>query len=175
LDLVETVSWQPQQTGVLFIITQQVQPACIMAVMQSQQAWIISQHLGSPLVQVMTQPSLVISHLHMPMVMLQQQTIMPFIIMQQLHMPPASIVHRFCIMPHATLSVQEQVIFIPPWHFSNLRVSQRGTIMYPAGVVAGVPTGEVPIPGMPMPCIPIAVRSIIIVVMRQTPSRWNPP
>ena len=38
----------------------------------------------------MTQPSAVISHLHMPMVMLQQQTIMPFIITQQLHMPPAN-------------------------------------------------------------------------------------
>jgi hypothetical protein len=123
------VSWQPQQTGVLFIMTQQVQPACIMAVMQSQQAWIISQHFGSPLVQVMTQPSAVMSHLHMPMVMLQQQTIMPFIIMQQLHIPPAIMVQRFCIMLQATLSVQVHVIFMPPVHFSNLMVSQRGTIM----------------------------------------------
>ena len=63
----------------LFIITQQVQPALSMQAMQSQQAWIISQHLASPLVQVMHTPSLVISHLHMPMVRLQQQTIMPFI------------------------------------------------------------------------------------------------
>ena len=47
-----------------FIIRQQLQPAFIMAVMQSQQAWIISAHLASPLVQVMTQPSLVMSHLH---------------------------------------------------------------------------------------------------------------
>ena len=30
------------------------------------------------------------SHLHMPMVMLQVQTVMPFIIIQQVHMPPAS-------------------------------------------------------------------------------------
>ena len=72
-----------------------------MAAMQSQQAWIISQHLLSPLVQVMQTPSSVISHLHMPIVRLQQQTIMPFIIMQQLHMPPAIIVQRFCIMLHA--------------------------------------------------------------------------
>ena len=86
---------QPQQTGVPFIIMQQVQPAFIIVAMQSQQAWIISQHLASPLVQVMTQPSAVISHLHMPMVRLQQQTIMPFIIMQQLHIPPAIIEQRF--------------------------------------------------------------------------------
>ncbi len=102
--------------------------------MQSQQAWIISQHLASPLVQVMTQPLSVISHLHMPIVRLQQQTIMPFIIMQQEHMPPASIVHKFCIMLHAILSVQVQVIFMPPWHFSILIV-QRGTIIQFAPVV----------------------------------------
>jgi hypothetical protein len=42
-------------------MTQQVQPARIMADMQSQQAWIISQHLASPLVQVRTQPLSVIS------------------------------------------------------------------------------------------------------------------
>src|SRR4051812_30867548 len=58
----------PQQIGVLFIMTQQVQPAIIMVDMQSQQAWIILPHSASPEVQVMTQPSLVISHLHMPMV-----------------------------------------------------------------------------------------------------------
>jgi hypothetical protein len=33
-----------QQTGVLFIITKQVQPASIMHVTQAQQAWIMSQH-----------------------------------------------------------------------------------------------------------------------------------
>jgi hypothetical protein len=72
----------------LFIIMQQVQPACIMVFMQSQQAWIISQHFWSPLVQVMQTPLLVISHLHMPIVKLQQQTIMPFIVQQQPHMAP---------------------------------------------------------------------------------------
>jgi hypothetical protein len=40
----------PQQTGVLFIITQQVQPAAMQAVMQSQHAWIILQQSASPLV-----------------------------------------------------------------------------------------------------------------------------
>jgi hypothetical protein len=74
-----------------FIIRQQVQPSLSIVAIQSQQAWIISQHFWSPLVQVTQQPLSVMSHLHMPIVRLQQQTIMPFIIMQQLHMPPASI------------------------------------------------------------------------------------
>jgi hypothetical protein len=65
----------------LFIRTQQVQPAFIMQLRQSQQAWIISQHLASPLVQVMQTPLSVVSQRHRPIVMLQQQTIMPFIIM----------------------------------------------------------------------------------------------
>jgi hypothetical protein len=97
----------------LFIIRQQVQPSLSMVAMQSQQAWIISAHLGSPETQVTVQPLSVMSHLHMPMVRLQQQTIMPFIIMQQLHMPPCIMAHRFCIMLHAILSSQVQVIFIP--------------------------------------------------------------
>ena len=152
---------QPQQTGVPFIIMQQVQPAFIMLDMQSQQAWIMSQHFWSPLVQVMTQPSAVISHLHMPMVMLQQQTIMPFIIMQQLHMPPANMLQRFCIMLQAILSVQVHMTFMPPWHFSNFMV-QRGTIIMfmPAGMPGVIP---VPMPVPPIMPVIIAVRSIIIV------------
>jgi hypothetical protein len=130
--------------------------------MHSQQAWIISQHLASPLVQVMHTPSLVISLLHMPMVRLQQQHIMPFIIMQQLHMPPASIVHRFCTMLHAILSSHEQVIFMPPWHFSILNV-HFGTISQFGTVGMAVP--GVAIPGMPIPGIPIPVRSIIIALV----------
>ena len=63
----------------LFIIMQQVQPALSMALMQSQQDWIMAQHCASPEVQVTVTPLSVISHLHMPMVRLQQQTIMPFI------------------------------------------------------------------------------------------------
>ena len=118
---------QPQQTGVLFIVMQQVQPHFIMQAMQSQQAWIISQHLASPLVQVMQTPLGVISHLHRPIVMLQQHTIMPLWTQQQLTMPPASIVQRFCIMLHPIWSGQAQVIFMPPAHFSNFMV-QRGTI-----------------------------------------------
>ena len=41
----------------LFIITQQVQPAFCMFIMQSQQAWIMAQQAASPLVQVMHTPS----------------------------------------------------------------------------------------------------------------------
>jgi hypothetical protein len=146
---------------VLFIITQQVQPALSMQLMHSQQAWIISQHFGSPLVQVMQTPSLVMSHLHMPMVRLQQQHIMPFNIMQQLHMPPASMVHRFWTMLQAILSSHEQVIFMPPWHFSTFNV-QRGTISQLG--MGGMALGAV-IPGIPIPGIPIPVRSIIIVLV----------
>ena len=127
LALAEVVGLQPQQTGVLFIMQQQVQPAAIMVLMQSQQAWIIASHILSPEVQVIVQPSLVISHLHRPMVRLQQQTIMPFIMQQSVHMPPWSIMQRFCIMLQAIGSSQLQVIFMPPVTFSILRV-HRGTI-----------------------------------------------
>jgi hypothetical protein len=146
---------------VLFIITQQVQPSLSMQARQSQQHWIISQHLGSPLVQVMQTPSLVISHLHMPMVRLQQQTIMPFIMQQTVHMPPAIIVQRFCTMLQAILSSQLQVIFMPPVHFSILKV-QRGTIIQLVGIPVGLPIVGLPMPGIDMPCIPIPERSIIM-------------
>ena len=52
-------------------------------------------HSWSPLVHIMQQPSLVISTLQCPIIMLQQQTIMPFIIMPQLIMPPAIMAHKF--------------------------------------------------------------------------------
>jgi len=65
----------------LFMQTQQTQPAAHIEAMQSQQDWIIAQQAGSPLVQVMQTPSSVISHLDMPIIKLQQQTIMPLIIM----------------------------------------------------------------------------------------------
>ena len=120
-----------------------MQPAFIMAEQQSQQAWIMAQQSLSPLVQVMTQPSVVISHLQAHMEKLQQQTIMPFIIMQQEHMPPASMLQRFCIIAHDILSSQVQVIFIPPAHFS-IFIVQRGTIIMftPLGMAAGAPIME---------------------------------
>jgi hypothetical protein len=146
----------------LFIMRQQVQPSLSIQARQSQQLWIISQHLASPLAQEMQTPLAVISHLHMPIVKLQQQTIIPFIMHQQLHRPPASIEQRFWTMLHAILSSHEHVIFMPPWHFSILNV-QRGTrcMFMTAGMPVGVPIAGV---GMPGAVIPIPVRSIIIVL-----------
>jgi len=144
----------------LFIIMQQTQPALSMVVRHSQQDVIICEQLLSPLVQVMQTPSLVISHLHMPIVRLQQQTTLPFIIMQQLHMLPARALQSCCSMLVAMGSSHTQVIFMPPVHFSILNV-QRGTIiqfmdgvMPPGMAVAGIPW--VLIPGRPAP-----IRSII--------------
>jgi hypothetical protein len=145
---------------------QQVQPAFMQAAMQSQQPWIMSQQPLSPLVQVTQHPSLVISHLHMPMVRLQQHAIMPFIMQQQLTMPPAIIAHRFCIMVHAAGSEHEQVIFIPPAHFSILNV-HRGTITRFGAMGAPMP-GIVGAP-IPMLVMPVVGRSIIIVPVMIAP------
>jgi hypothetical protein len=126
----------------LFMHTQQTHPDSVIAHMQSQQAWIIAQHAGSPLVQVMQTPSFVGSHLHMPIARLQQHIIIPFMIMQQLHMPPAIIEHRFCNIVADMASSHLQVIFMPPAHFSIL-ILQRGTIIHcgAAGMPAGEPIG----------------------------------
>jgi hypothetical protein len=133
-----------------------------MAAQQSQHAWIMAQQLLSPLVQVMQTPSFIVSHLHMPIIMLQQQAIIPFIIMQHEHIPPASIVQRLCIVATAILSSLVHFIFMPPGHFSIWSV-QRGTIIIFIG--PAIPDGPVivppGIPGIPMPGIPIAPRSII--------------
>jgi hypothetical protein len=87
---------------------------------------------------------------------------MPFIMQQQLHMPPWSIVHRFCTMLQAILSSHEQVIFMPPLHFSTFMV-QRGTVIQfmPCGK-DGALTGGVMRPGVAMPAIPIVVRSMVL-------------
>jgi hypothetical protein len=69
-------------------------------------------------------------------------------------------------MLHAILSSQVQVIFIPPWHLSNFSV-QRGTIIQLAGIVAMPPVMGIPMPVVPMPAI--ALRSIIMLVMSETP------
>jgi hypothetical protein len=128
----------------LFMQTQQTHPDSVMAHMQSQQAWIMVQQAGSPLVHVMQTPSLVGSHLHMPMARLQQHIIIPFMIMQQLHMPPVIIEQRFCSMVAEMASSHLQVIFMPPAHFSIL-ILQRGTIIHcgaagiPAGALIGPP------------------------------------
>ena len=128
----------------------------------------MSQQALSPLVQVTQQPSLVISTLQAPMVMLQVQTIIPFIMQQTLHIPPAIIVHKFCIIVQAAASSQMQVIFIPPAHFSTFMV-QRGTMTI-FGVMVGMPE---PI-GIVLPMPVIAVRSIIIaVVIILTPAGFS--
>ena len=79
----------------LLISRQHVQPDLIIPAMQAQHASIIAQHAGSPLVQVTHTPSSVASHLQRPIVKLQQHTIMPFNMQQQLQRPPAIMVHRF--------------------------------------------------------------------------------
>ena len=96
------------------------------------------------------------------MTMLQQQAIMPLIMAQKLTMPPAIMLHRFCIMLAAVGSSQVQVTFMPPLLFSNF-ILQRGTIIM-AGIIGAVPPpGIIPVP-VPMPGIPIPVRSIMIVL-----------
>ena len=79
-----------------------------MADMHSQHAWIMAAQALSPLVQVTVTPISVGSHLHIPIMRLQQQAIIPFIIMQHEHIPPAIIMHRFCNMPAATESSHVQ-------------------------------------------------------------------
>jgi hypothetical protein len=85
-------------------------------------------------------------------------------------MPPASAVHKFCIIVQAILSVQEHVIFIPLSVRSTLKV-QRGTIMKFIPLIGeAVPViGAVPIEPI-IPGIVIPVRSIIIALdMWRTP------
>jgi hypothetical protein len=137
---------------------QQQQPDLSMVVMQSQQACSMSQHILSPEVHISVTPLGIVSHLHMPMVRLQVQTVMPFIIMAQLTMPPAIMVQRFCIMVQAALSSQVQTIFMPLASFS-IFIVQRGIMSHcaPVGIVMGEVMPGV-IVGMLMP-----VRSIIMV------------
>jgi hypothetical protein len=132
-----------------------------MVAMQSQQPWIISQHALSPLTQVTQTPSAVISHLHIPIVRLQQQTMAPFIVQATLHLEFAIIEHRFCSMLQAILSSQLQVIFMPPVHFSIFMV-QRGIIMpLMAGFIEGIVA--------PMLDIIPVIGFIVAVVIAQTP------
>jgi hypothetical protein len=114
------------------------------------------QQFISPLVQVIIIPSLVISNLHMPIVMLQFIIIIPFIIMQQLTMLPLSIVHRFCSMLADIVSSQMHIIFMPPSHFSIFMMQRGMTIMFmPVVPVMG---GFMVMPGI------IICRSIVIIV-----------
>lgn len=79
-----------------FIIMQHMQPGIIIAIMQSQHACIILTMFASPQVQFIMTPMSIISHLQVPRhAMLQQQHIMPFIIMQQDMPAPGIIMQRF--------------------------------------------------------------------------------
>jgi hypothetical protein len=154
-----------QQTGVPPIIMQHAQPAFMHPMTQSQHAWIMSAHVLSPLVHVIMHPLAVISILHMPIIRLQLQTIMPFIVQHRPHIPPAIMAQRFCIMVHAAGSSHEQVIFIPPGHFSTF-IAHRGTIIMfgamPVGIDIGMP--------MPIAVLPVAeVIGFIIAVMVESP------
>ncbi len=99
----------------------------------------MSAHFLSPDVQVIIIPSDVISILHMPIVMLHWQRIMPFIVQHIEHMPVFIIVIRFCIIAHWVLSSQLQRHIIPP-AMSSIFIVQRGIII--AGIMAGAIKGE---------------------------------
>jgi hypothetical protein len=142
---------------------QHMQPAFMQAVMQSQQAWHMAQHSASPVVQVKHTPPLQSVHSHLHMVKQQLQTGMPFIMQQQLHMLPASILHMFCKVAAATSSSQIQVILNPSLHFS-IFIVQRGTmhICMPPGIVPGI---EVPLIGEPIEPIGLIIALSIIIML----------
>ena len=153
-----------------FIIMQHVQPASIIIRMQSQHAPIMAAAALSPLVQVMATPMSVISILHVPIIMLHWQHVIPFIIMANEHIPPCVIMHRLWSMAADALSSHAQVIRIPPSIFSNV-MRQRGVIIpiMPGAIMAGIPAMPVPIdmPGiMPAPIVDIPgiiiPRSVVI-------------
>lgn len=152
-----------------FIMRQQVQPAFIMAVMQSQQAWHISQHLASPLMQVMQQPSSVVSQRQLHMQRLQLHIIMPFMVQQRVHIPPASDMHMFCIMLVDIASSHSQVIFIPPLQCSSV-ILQRGTIIPIIGeLIIGEPIDMPLIIGLPIMPLIVPAAGIIIVFIIESP------
>jgi hypothetical protein len=98
----------PQQQGVPLKQTKQQQPLFRQHSSVSQHDCRIAQHALSPLVQVMQQPSLVLSHLQMPQVRLHWQTVKPFNVAQHEHSPPTNDLHRFCRVARETSSSQTQ-------------------------------------------------------------------
>jgi hypothetical protein len=129
--------------------------------MQSQQACNIWQQALSPLMQVMQQPSLVISHSQLHMTMLHWQTTMPFIMQQQLHMPSHIMRHMFCNMAQAIWSSHLQWILMPLGHFS-IFIVQQGTMQAPMPVGTGMLEVDIGVPMLPI--APIIPRSIIIML-----------
>jgi hypothetical protein len=101
----------------------------------------MSQHALSPLWQVMHTPSLVGSHVQMPQVRLHSQTVIPFSVQQQLHIPSQRALHRFCNVAHETSSSHAQSIFMPPAHRETFIV-QRGTTHQLPVVGAGAAPAE---------------------------------
>ncbi len=84
--------------------TQHMQPASMHSFMHSQQAWHMAAQCLSPLVQLMHTPSLVLVHSQLHIDMQHWQIIMPFIMHEQLHKLPASILHMCCSVAAATSS-----------------------------------------------------------------------
>jgi hypothetical protein len=151
-----------QHIGMPFIIMQQVMPGIIIAVMQSQQAWIVFSQFLSPLLQVILQPISIISTVHMPiMPRLQVHMHMPFIIMQHEHIPFCIMLIMLFIMVALTLSSHTQVIIMPPGHFSMVMV-QRGAIIMPGMLPAimGMPDTWPIMPIPPMGIMPFIIEAI---------------
>lgn len=141
-------------------MNRQEQPFFIITVQHSPQAWIISQHWTSPLVQVMHTPESVISQRQMPMMKLTWHTCMPFIIMLYEHIPPITMEHKCWTILAAVLSLKVQWILTPPVHFS-IFMEQQGTmtiLLGMEGVEAGVGATREPTLGTV-----VVVRSIITV------------
>jgi hypothetical protein len=113
---------QPQHMGIPPIITQHMHPAFIIAIIQSQQAWIILQQSASPLIHVIFTPPSIISHLVVPIIMQQDIMGIPFIIIMQEHMAPGIIMAMLCIMSAAILSSQLHIKHMPPSMRSILMV-----------------------------------------------------
>jgi hypothetical protein len=99
-----------QQTGVLPKLTVQQQPESQQALRHSQQACNCSQHLSSPLVQVIFTPFLLYSQWQWPQAKLHWQTAIPLKVAPQLQRPPARALHRLCKVAVATSSSQRQVM-----------------------------------------------------------------
>jgi hypothetical protein len=147
---------------------QHTQPAFAQAQIQSQHAWIMSQHALSPLVQVKHTPFLVIVQSHLHMHKLHWHISMPLMVQHRLNIPPAIILHMFCRVAVDTSSSHVQVTFMPPVHFS-IFIVQRGTMHIPC-IIADMPgiwpcIGD---PDMPMGLL-VRFRSIIIALDIATP------
>jgi hypothetical protein len=149
-----------QQTGVPLKHTQHMQPAFMQAIMQSQQAWTISQAALSPLVQVMQTPISIISQVQLHIAMLHWHMTMPFFMQQQLHMPSHSILHMFCSVAADISSSQTHIIFMPPAHFSIFMVQRGVMVMLPvAGIMLGIEPMDI---GAGIEPIDMLGRSVII-------------